>query len=60
MNEIRTCYIPYFENDVSFSYFTEIECYSWYNVFTPLGESESSEWDGLAFMNHRSEPAPSR
>ena len=60
MSHIRTCHVPYFENDVPFSYFTEVECYSWYNVFTPLGEGEAGDQDGLVFTEHRNVPAPIR
>jgi hypothetical protein len=45
--DIRTCDIPYFENDVPFSHFAKIKCYSWYNVFTPLQRERSNEQDVL-------------
>ena len=33
---VHTCYVPYFEDNISLSYFTEVERDSWYNIFTPL------------------------
>jgi hypothetical protein len=46
--DIRTCHIPYFQNDIPLSHLAEIKCYSWYNVFTPLEWERSNEQDGLA------------
>ena len=33
---IHTSNIPYLEDNIPLSYSAEVECYSWYNIFTPL------------------------
>jgi hypothetical protein len=41
---IRTSDIPYFEDNIPLPYLTEVECYGWYDVFTPLERETVTRW----------------